>query len=311
MDESLLLALYSADGMQKVDGLAIHGIGIPGGHLMERAGLAVATEILERYAPEEAVVFAGKGNNGGDGFVVARELFDAGRRGHRVPARAARRVQGRREAESRHPRPAWAWTCAPRPTRAGRSAEDAMMLTELADVVVDAIFGTGFTGAAKGPRRRGHRADQRGAGRRGQRRHHERRRREHRLGTRAGRGGRPHRDAARRQGRPLRHPGRRALGRGRDRAHRHPGALRPGPRRLAAHRRGDGRAGHPQGVARPQALGGHRARRRRVQGDGGRRPHGRVRGPQGRRRPGPRRAARRRGRAEALRGGHRRHGAGR
>src|SRR5665647_2104650 len=78
MDESLLLGLYTADGMQKVDGTAIHGIGIPGGHLMERAGLAVATEILERYAPEEAVVFAGKGNNGGDGFVVARELFDAG-----------------------------------------------------------------------------------------------------------------------------------------------------------------------------------------------------------------------------------------
>ncbi len=78
MDESLLLALYSADGMQKVDGLAIQGIGIPGGHLMERAGLAVATEILERYEPEEAVVFAGKGNNGGDGFVVARELFDQG-----------------------------------------------------------------------------------------------------------------------------------------------------------------------------------------------------------------------------------------
>ncbi len=47
MDESLLLGLYTADGMQKVDGTAIHGIGIPGGHLMERAGLAVATEILE------------------------------------------------------------------------------------------------------------------------------------------------------------------------------------------------------------------------------------------------------------------------
>jgi hypothetical protein len=32
MDESLLLGLYTADGMQKVDGLAIHGIGIPGRH---------------------------------------------------------------------------------------------------------------------------------------------------------------------------------------------------------------------------------------------------------------------------------------
>jgi ADP-dependent NAD(P)H-hydrate dehydratase / NAD(P)H-hydrate epimerase len=78
MDESLLLALYTADAMRQIDELAIKGLGIPGGHLMERAGVAVAGEILERYESEEAVVFAGKGNNGGDGFVVARELFDAG-----------------------------------------------------------------------------------------------------------------------------------------------------------------------------------------------------------------------------------------
>ena len=78
MDESLLLGLYTADAMRQIDELAIKGLGIPGGHLMERAGVGVAGEILERYGPEEAVVFAGKGNNGGDGFVVARELFDAG-----------------------------------------------------------------------------------------------------------------------------------------------------------------------------------------------------------------------------------------
>ena len=78
MYESLLLRLYTADVMRTVDSIAINGIGIPGGHLMERAGLAVAGEILERYTPEEVVVFCGKGNNGGDGFVVARELFDAG-----------------------------------------------------------------------------------------------------------------------------------------------------------------------------------------------------------------------------------------
>ena len=78
MDDSLLRGLYTADGMRTVDSTAIQGIGIPGSHLMERAGVAVAGEILERYEPEEVVVFCGKGNNGGDGFVVARELFDAG-----------------------------------------------------------------------------------------------------------------------------------------------------------------------------------------------------------------------------------------
>jgi NAD(P)H-hydrate epimerase len=149
MDESLLLGLYTADGMQKVDGLAIHGIGIPGGHLMERAGLAVATEILERYAPEEVVVFAGKGNNGGDGFVVARELFDAGvevtvfllapAEEYKGDARLNLDILANLGVDVR-----------PVTDEEGALSEDAMMLTELADVVVDAIFGTGFTGAAKG-----------------------------------------------------------------------------------------------------------------------------------------------------------------
>jgi hydroxyethylthiazole kinase-like uncharacterized protein yjeF len=150
MDESLLLALYSADGMQKVDGLAIQGIGIPGGHLMERAGLAVASEILERFAPEEVVVFAGKGNNGGDGFVVARELFDQGvevsvfllaaPEEYQGDAKLNLDILGRLGVDVR-----------PATDEDGALAEGAMVLTEMADVVVDAIFGTGFTGAAKGP----------------------------------------------------------------------------------------------------------------------------------------------------------------
>ena len=78
MDESLLLGLYTAQAMREVDGAAIEGVGIPGGHLMERAGVAVAAEILERYAPDEAVVFAGKGNNGGDGMAAARILLNHG-----------------------------------------------------------------------------------------------------------------------------------------------------------------------------------------------------------------------------------------
>ncbi len=150
MDESLLLGLYTADGMQKVDGTAIHGVGIPGGHLMERAGLAVATEILERYDLEETVVFAGKGNNGGDGFVIARELFDAGVEvtvfllaspdEYRGDARLNLDVLANLGVDVR-----------PATGEGGALSEDTVMLTELADVIVDAIFGTGFTGAAKGP----------------------------------------------------------------------------------------------------------------------------------------------------------------
>ncbi len=52
-------------------------LGIPKGYLMECAGHAFATEIFERYnlkAGSKVLLFCGTGNNGGDGFVIARHL---------------------------------------------------------------------------------------------------------------------------------------------------------------------------------------------------------------------------------------------
>ncbi|MGB3635160.1 MAG: NAD(P)H-hydrate epimerase, partial [Rubrobacteraceae bacterium] len=76
--------LYSAQEMTRADNGA-QELGIPGGVLMERAGAAMAEEILERYAPRRlrrlglrALALCGGGNNGGDGFVIARELHRAG-----------------------------------------------------------------------------------------------------------------------------------------------------------------------------------------------------------------------------------------
>ncbi len=150
MDESLLLPLYSADGMRTVDDTAIHGVGIPGGHLMERAGLAVATEIFERFDPDEAVVFAGKGNNGGDGFVVARELFNAGVEVTVFVLAAPAEYTGD-AALNLHVLEQLGVDVLPAVNDDGDLHEGVGALTEMADVVVDAIFGTGFTGAAKGP----------------------------------------------------------------------------------------------------------------------------------------------------------------
>ena len=78
MLESLSVRLFTAEKMRATDAAAIEGLGIPGGHLMERAGVAVARELMLAFEPESVVIYAGKGNNGGDGFVVARELFNAG-----------------------------------------------------------------------------------------------------------------------------------------------------------------------------------------------------------------------------------------
>ena len=76
------MKLYSADEMSRADNAA-QQLGIPGGVLMERAAVAMSEEILELYPPHRfrgrrALAVCGGGNNGGDGFVIARELHRAG-----------------------------------------------------------------------------------------------------------------------------------------------------------------------------------------------------------------------------------------
>jgi len=71
--------LLSVAEMARADAAAIAG-GIPGIDLMELAGAAVARAVQEDFPESAVAVLCGPGNNGGDGFVAARLLTDAGRK---------------------------------------------------------------------------------------------------------------------------------------------------------------------------------------------------------------------------------------
>ena len=75
------MKILTAEQMREADRRTIHELGIPGIVLMESAGRAVVSEILQRYShlvPGPVLILCGKGNNGGDGLVVARTLLQHG-----------------------------------------------------------------------------------------------------------------------------------------------------------------------------------------------------------------------------------------
>ena len=77
MSDAGALALISVGEMYAADAAAARA-GTPGLTLMENAGRAVAQAIVRRWAPRPVALLCGPGNNGGDGFVAARLLAEAG-----------------------------------------------------------------------------------------------------------------------------------------------------------------------------------------------------------------------------------------
>src|SRR4030043_1787822 len=75
------MKVATAEQMQELDRKAIESYRIPGIVLMENAGRG-ATDVIFNTFPDlqkkKIVIVAGKGNNGGDGFVIARHLLNHG-----------------------------------------------------------------------------------------------------------------------------------------------------------------------------------------------------------------------------------------
>ena len=77
------MKVVTAAEMRKIDQDTIEGIGIPGIVLMETAGREIVRAIDCHYPDAQRIgILVGKGNNGGDGLVIARQLAHAGRDAH-------------------------------------------------------------------------------------------------------------------------------------------------------------------------------------------------------------------------------------
>jgi hydroxyethylthiazole kinase-like uncharacterized protein yjeF len=133
--------------MRRADRHAIEALGFPARLLMENAGRAVATAILRQFPQiRRPLVLCGSGNNGGDGFVVARTLRE---RDERV--RPVVRVFGDRARMSEE-----SGVNLELLLRTGAEVAfadekgDLAFLVAHADAVIDAVFGVGLERAVTG-----------------------------------------------------------------------------------------------------------------------------------------------------------------
>ena len=101
--------------------------GATGSELMERAGEAVVAALTSRFPVQETVVLAGPGNNGGDGYVVARRLAELG-----WPVRVEASGPPK-SADAIHARSLWTGETRPLSQRMDGS-----------ELVIDALFGAGL-----------------------------------------------------------------------------------------------------------------------------------------------------------------------
>ncbi len=144
------MKILTAAEMREVDRLTTERSGVPSLTLMENAGKSVAEFIRERFpnfVRRQIVVLCGKGNNGGDGFVAARHLREIGAKPALFFFAAPEEMRGN-AAEKRK-----RWQDAAGEMHVVRSSSDwqaAKSALASAEIIVDALLGTGGRGPVEG-----------------------------------------------------------------------------------------------------------------------------------------------------------------
>ncbi len=130
------------------DSWAINTAGVPGVVLMENAGRGCGEIIimeLKKRSGSKVCVFCGMGNNGGDGFVIARHLGNCGFNVVIVICGPSSKIKGDAEVNYKIASNMKIAIKELRPS-AGDMEKSVKALTQDCDLIVDAIFGTGLTG---------------------------------------------------------------------------------------------------------------------------------------------------------------------
>ena len=144
------MKIVTATQMQALDRRTITEARVPGLTLMERAAFGTADFIRSRFGPlagKRITIVCGKGNNGGDGLVVARLLHQ-----HRARVTVlllAPAADLSRDAKAMYRR--WLRVGGTSATKSFRSPEQAEALLADSELIVDALLGTGLSTPVAGP----------------------------------------------------------------------------------------------------------------------------------------------------------------
>jgi NAD(P)H-hydrate epimerase len=139
------MKIVTAAEMREIDRLTTEQYGVPSLTLMENAGTAVAAFAQKHFDFNSVCVFCGKGNNGGDGFVAARKLKEAGKQVSVIALADVDDLQGDAAVMFKKlPVPAY---CIPK-----EKYFDIPKVKEIlkSDLILDAVLGTGFKPPIRG-----------------------------------------------------------------------------------------------------------------------------------------------------------------
>ena len=153
------MKVVTAAEMRQIDQDTIEDIGIPGIVLMETAGSAIVRAIEQHYPTCQRIgILAGKGNNGGDGIVIARQLAHAGRDVYLFLVSPQESFTGEAHINLQIAKRLTTSFSSQTAPKGGLRIEEVLTNQETSlnqisscELVVDAIFGTGLRGAVRDP----------------------------------------------------------------------------------------------------------------------------------------------------------------